>query len=56
MGSFIELFFRFWQSLYDLLNSVTVSIGGIQVSYGVLIISFLAIAMVISVFWKGGQA
>lgn len=56
MSDAFLLIFRFWQSLFNLLNGAVFDIGGFEVSLGGLIIAFLILGMVISVFWKGGQA
>lgn len=56
MADFISLFFRFWQSIFDLLSYYRFDIGGFSVTLTELFICFLIISMVISVFWKGARA
>lgn len=56
MTDAILLFFRFWQSLFNLMNGIVFDVGGFEVSLGGLNVAFLVLGMVISVFWKGGQA
>lgn len=55
MAQFFSLLFGFWQSIYDLLCTITFDLGGISVDYGSLIVGFLFTGMIIAVFWKGAR-
>lgn len=44
-----------YQAILNLLNSIAFNINGISVSYLGLMLSFIFLSMVISIFWKGAK-
>ncbi len=41
--------------MYNLLNSMVLNVGGINVGFMDVIIGFLALSIVVTVFWKGAH-
>ncbi len=57
MTDFLHMFIDFFYDIFDLVNSkLVLNINGIQVQYFYLVLGFVIVAMVISVFWKGVKA
>ena len=44
-----------YQVIFNHLNSVVFNINGVSVSYLSIILSFIFLSMVISIFWKGAK-
>lgn len=55
MYQFILWFAGAFNQLLSLLDSISFNIAGYDVSYLSLIVAFLLISMVISIFWKGAK-
>ena len=55
MSNFFVLLVNFWKSLFGLLDKVVFEINGVDISLGTLVVSFLLVGLVISVFWKGAR-
>lgn len=52
---FFDLFFSFWQGLFNVLNSHHISAFGVSVSLSSILFTVIVLSMVISIFWKGAQ-
>jgi hypothetical protein len=47
----------FFNQIFSKLNtSFIIEFNGVSISYGWLVVGFLVIGILISVFWKGGRA
>lgn len=55
MDEFIRAFLGYIGDFWNLLNSFTFQVFGINVSWGAIIFASLVIGFVVSVFWKGAQ-
>lgn len=56
MTRFFDMFFSFWSKLLGLLDKYKFIIYGYEVSILGLLVAFIIIAFVISLFWKGAKA
>lgn len=56
MYDFFVLIANFWQSIINLFDEYKFGIGPYSVSYFSIVFAFLAISLVISVFWKGAKS
>lgn len=56
MEKFFEMIVDFMISVWNLLDAVVFTIGGMSVSFSALVFAFLLISIVINVFWKGARA
>lgn len=56
MTQILEFFVTFindlWNTVFD---SVTFDIAGVTVSFGVIVLGFICISMIVSFFWKGAR-
>lgn len=55
MTAFIDLIVSFYTSIIGLFNSTIIELGGYNVSFGSVIFSFIAIYMVVSLYWRGAK-
>jgi hypothetical protein len=55
MQDFFELFISFISDIFGLLNRFSIQSFGYSASLGSILIAFLVIGFVISVFWKGAR-
>lgn len=55
MTEFFTLFINFFQSMISTVNSHSFDIFGVSVGIFDLIFGFIALSMVISIFWKGAK-
>lgn len=53
--SFFELIFDFMNDIFNLLNSARFEFFGTTVYLGWLLVAFVVISIVVSVFWKGAR-
>lgn len=55
MSDAITLIFNFFISIFYMLNGVSFTLFGINVSYMGIIIGFLITGIIVSVFWRGAR-
>ena len=55
MYAFIQMVGNFFANIFNLLNTVSFYFGGVTVSYSELLLGFIGISIVITVFWKGAR-
>lgn len=53
MAQFIDFLFDMISSLVSVLDTVVFDIYGLRVSYFDLLISFVALCIIVAVFWRG---
>lgn len=52
---FFDLFFSFWQGLFNVLSSHKIDAFGVSVSLSSILFTVIVLSMIISIFWKGAQ-
>lgn len=55
MTAFLQFMVTQFKSIIGVLNSTFFELGGYNVSFGGVIFSFLAIYMVVSLYWRGAK-
>lgn len=55
MYNFFEFIADFLNDLVDALNMYAFNIGGISVTLWGILLGFLCLSIIISLFWKGGR-
>lgn len=55
MDGFFQLFFGFFNGLFDLLGRYTISAFGVQVSLLTIFGAMIILSMIVSLFWKGAK-
>lgn len=56
MYNFILLLFDFMHNIFRLLSQPVFNIGGVDVTLTEIFLGFMALSMLITVFWKGSRA
>lgn len=55
MYSFFELLGTFFSNIFSVLNTAVFDIGGVVVSLSDILLGFLGLSIIITVFWKGAR-
>ena len=56
MYNFFQILGNFLSNIFSVLNSAVFDIGGVSVSLTDILLGFLALSIIITVFWKGAKA